>query len=202
MFVLRAIVERPVAGGEKFSVSIGPSRAARTASRVLWALTGASAAAGIALLFTGGGWAVLAAAGCLAAVAVGLKWRTGGPETLVCQGDMLVHRRRSLGREVQRTMPVLEILRIRPPKGKGRRAETRGLRIETGADGWSVGRGIPWVEANELADTLERHLTLSGQEILSTRIERRLAPSRSVPSEAPAQVRPDSVLRFRNPPPG
>lgn len=201
MFVLRAIAEPPVAGGEKLSVSIGPSPAARRASCLLWALTGTSVAAGIALLFTGGGWALLAAAGGPAIVAASVRWLAGGPETLVCQGDILVHRRRRFGRETRRTMPVLEILRIRPPQGEGRRAETRGLRIETADDGWSVGRGIVRVEAEELADTLERHLTLSGQEILATRIERRLAPSRSVPSEAPAQVHPDSVLRFRNPPP-
>jgi hypothetical protein len=200
--VLRKIVERPVAGGEKFSVSIGISPRARAALGWLRGLTGASAVLGIGAVVAGGsGGVALGLAGALLAGTLAAEWAFGGSETLVCQGDFLSHRRRRLLRESRRTLPLLDVSRIGPPTGRGRRAETKGLRIETSGEPWTIGPGIAWVEANELAEALERHLKVSRREVLTSGAAKRLDPSRSAPSQTPAQARPETVLRFRNPPP-
>jgi len=191
MFVARSIVERPVTGGEMFSATIGPSRAARRALRWLRGASAASVALGFGLLARGSGGAGLAVAGVLLAVLAVAEWVAGGAESLVCQGAHLVHRRRRLRRERRRTLPVLAIRRIRPQRD--------GLRIETEGSGWAVGPGLAWPEANDLAQALERHLRLSGPEVLA-RTASDLGPPRGAAATRPAPARPEAVLRLRNPP--
>jgi hypothetical protein len=199
LVVVRGISERPVAGGEKFSASFGPSAEARVALRSLRALTGCAATLGAALLAggSGAGAAFLAAAGFLALTIAG-ESIAGGSEALVAQGGILTHRRRRLFREHRRTVPVLDVRRVRPPAGRGRSSDTAGLRIETADDVWAVGQGIAWGEANELAEALGRHLRLFEGDVLAPGAPRFPKPA---VEPGPAQARPEAVLRLRNPPP-
>ncbi|MGH2570242.1 MAG: hypothetical protein ACRDGR_03385, partial [bacterium] len=141
----------------------------------------------------------LVAAGLLA-VTIGAQWNAGGREVVVLQGGVIAHRRRRLFREERRTVPVLDVRRVRPPAGRGRRSDTAGLRIETADDVWAVGQGIAWAEANELAESLGRHLRLFERDVLASDAAR-LHSSRSAAPSRPAQALPVAVLRLRNPPP-
>jgi hypothetical protein len=199
--VARRITERPVAGGEKWSAAFGPSAHARVVLRALRALTIAAAALGVAMLAGGTGSPVAfgVAAGLLA-LAIGAQWIAGGSEAVVLQGDVLAHRRRRLLREERRTVPLLDVRRVRPPAGRGRRSDTAGLRIETADDVWAVGQGITWSEANELAESLGRHLELFERDVLASDAAR-LGSRRFAAPTSPAQALPVAVLRLRNPPP-
>jgi hypothetical protein len=201
LVVARTITERPVAGGEKFRASFGPSPRARVVLRALWTASAAVAALGAAMLAGGGGaGAVLAAAVGLVGAAIAAEWIAGGSETLVAQGGVILHRRRRLLREHRRTVPVIEVRRVRPPAGRGRRSDVAGLRIETTDDVWAVGHGIAWAEANGLAEALSRHLRLFERDVLAEGAARLdAAPTAAEPG--PAAARPEAVLRFRNPPP-
>jgi hypothetical protein len=199
--VVRGITEHPVAGGEKWSASFGPSARARVALRALRASASAAAALGVAMLAGGtGALAAFLAAAALLAATIAAEWIAGGSETVIAQGEVIAHRRRRLFRERRRTVALLDVRRVRPPAGRGRRSDVAGLRIETADDVWAVGQGIAWAEANELAGSLARHLRLFEGDVLAVKVPR-LASSRSAAAPGPVPAQPEAVLRLRNPPP-
>lgn len=189
MFPTRRIVEKPFPGGEKFLVVLDVSPPARLAARGLWLLGGAGVVAGLLA-----GSVSLAALGLASGLlGAGIAAVTGGRETLVCQGDMLVHRRGGLRRGRNRA----SLLALRNVSARG---EPRcGVALDLDRSTWRVGRGLSRDERGYLVWALERHVALSFRRSDASSFSRRTA--RAGRSGTPAPAGAVAVLKHRNPPP-
>lgn len=153
VIAFRAIEERPVVGGEKFSAVIGPAPAFRLMTRTTLALSLLSLAGAV----LGGlrGW--LFAGALLFAAACASGWISGGPEELVCQGGGVRHRRGGPLRDRGRVLPLRDLRSIDAPDRAGRRG-LAGVRLTTSAATLVVGRGLALEDALALAAALRSHV--------------------------------------------
>jgi hypothetical protein len=195
MFTIRAVGHSPVSGGAGFAVAVGPSRAWRF---IQWLLRGSTA---LLLARAAAAPTFLSWSAASLVLLIAAEWIAGGAESLACRGDLVSYRRRRLFRERSRVWPVLDVTRIRPPRRRGWRSERRGLLIETVGGVWTIGAGIAWREANEIATALERHLRLSPPAALSPPKSARFRASRFGPSPASPPAQLERARRFRGPPP-
>ena len=197
MIACRILKERPTAGGEKFSARIGPAPFLRRGTPALLAGALLAAAGGVLRVQTGtGGGVLLLCALGLGGLSVLAGWLSGGPESLVCQGGVLRHRRHGGFGEERHERPTRDLRRVHPPR-PGHAAATRGIRLEFSHESWSVGRGLSRKDAEDLVWLLNRHLSLSPEEAIDSVPVERVSFARSRPVDSPARTSPGDVARTR-----
>jgi hypothetical protein len=157
MVAIRALEERPVVGGEKFSAVIGPSRAFRRLTATALAACLGTVAAG-ALATPGGvpGPPVLATAALLLSVSLVSAGISGGPERVVLEGGVVSHRRSGALRDRVRVVPLPDIRGVDVPGARG--PLPRGVRLVTAHGSVTIGGRLSAPEARWLADAIRRHL--------------------------------------------
>jgi hypothetical protein len=198
MLPLRTILEDPFPRGERFAVVVGPSRAARRATRALLGVAAASGALGLAFAAAGrSAYGLLEACAAALILVAALRAICGGTETVVCESRMLIHRRWGALGDRRRALSTDGLLRIRLPAARERLGLSRGIRIEWRRESWTVFRLLGAREALWIAEALQRHLMPRTADPLAS------IPFPSAPSpRRPARSAPEHALRPREPRPG
>lgn len=188
--MIQTLVERPAAGGERFTAKIGASPLGRRVTQALLLSALVLFAIGTLLARVGGrGLLLMALGGLLLTLSVAAGVLCGGTETLVLENGLLAYRRVGVLRERRMTFPTADLCRIRNRADGARRFG--GILLEGRSKAFTVGRRLSVRDAGDLAWMLRHHLSLH-----------EIAPvtppwPRPVPA-APARADSREVLRARN----